>query len=44
MKNPKYNLLVVIGTKTVLRTEDNQLNRIQIKNIFKDVEHQIIKL
>ena len=39
--NPKYNLLVKIGTEVVLRAEDNRLNRIFIKSLFEGEKYKI---
>lgn len=42
--NPKYNLHVKIKNKTVLRAEDNRLNRILIKSLFEGEKYKLVKL
>jgi len=42
--NPKYNLHVKIKNKTVLRAEDNRLNRIFIKSLFEGEKYKLVRL
>lgn len=42
--NKKYNLIVKIKNKTVLRAEDNRLNRIFIKSLFEGEKYMLFVL
>ena len=42
--NPKYNLIVKIKNQTVLRAEDNRLNRIFIKGLFEGEKYVLFVL
>lgn len=42
-RRKKYNLLVKIGKEEVLRAEDTRINRVRIKEMFKDFDYKLIK-
>jgi hypothetical protein len=42
-RRKRYNLLVKIGKEEVLRTEDTRINRIRIKEMFKEFKYKLIK-